>query len=99
MGDIVRAEDIPQELMSNAVYWIDETAPRRFGKNKQGRETAHEVVAAVLFAAGHQVITDDSQAELSQRLDKWLPSDPYERREALDDITWSVLDAMGVKAL
>lgn len=85
MDDIVRAEDIPHELMDQALY--------------TAQDPAREMVAAILFAAGHHVIGEASQAELAQRLDRWLPADPYERREALADITWAVLAMVGVKSL
>lgn len=85
MGDIVDIKDVPPGLVMDAL--------------SAARDPMEEMVTGVLWAAGHHLITDESQAELGQRLERWLPADPYERREALDDITRAVLAIVGVRHL
>jgi hypothetical protein len=102
VGDTVRSDEVPLDLMDCAVDTIERAVPNRFPPGEAGRAEMAEVVAAVLFAVGHHLIGDDVQSALERKLvaaDVLLPAAPFDCHGHLSDITWALLNAIGVRSL
>lgn len=99
MGDTIQIQEVPTQLVQAMSVAVDHSTPGKFEMGVNGCAELEDMLCHVLHAIGHHIIDPAVQADLDRALGELLPAEPYERREALDRVTWSVLAAIGVNAL